>query len=128
MRLLLDTHVLLCAAADSDRLSSDARTLLEDGANEIYYSAACLWELAIKTPLRRRDFRVDLATLEAVLPAMGLVELPVTGAHGAGVAKLPPIHRDPFDRLLIAQSLAERLTLVTHDAALRRYGTDLCLV
>ena len=122
MRLLLDTHLLLWAVASSKRLPREARELLEDDSNEVYYSAASIWEIAIKSSLGRKHFRVDLAELVATLPDMGLIELPVTAAHAAGVTSLPPIHRDPFDRLLIAQSLAEPLTLLTDDAILARYG------
>jgi PIN domain nuclease of toxin-antitoxin system len=121
VRLLLDTHLLLWAAARSARLPREARGLLEDQDNEVYYSAASIWEIAIKSSLRRKDFRIDLAQLLATLPAMGLVELPITAAHAAGVTTLPPIHRDPFDRLLIAQSLIEPLTLLTNDALIDRY-------
>jgi PIN domain nuclease of toxin-antitoxin system len=121
VRLLLDTHLLLWAAAGSNRLPGEARELLADDRNDVYYSAASIWEIAIKSSLRRRDFRIDLAQLLAALPEMGLVELPVTAAHAAGVTGLPPIHRDPFDRLLIAQSIAEPLTLLTNDAILGRY-------
>lgn len=128
MRLLLDTHMLLWAAADSERLPRQARELLEDGANDAYYSAASIWEIAIKSALRRKDFRIDLAALETTLPAMGLIELPVTAAHAAGVARLPPIHRDPFDRLLIAQSIAEPLTLLTNDGILGRYAGSVRIV
>lgn len=128
MRFLLDTHVLLWAAASSKRLSREARELLEDENNDIYYSAASIWEIAIKSSLRRKDFRIDLAALLATLPDMGLVELPVTAAHAAGVTSLPPIHRDPFDRLLMAQSIAEPLTLLTNDAILRRYRVGVHVV
>jgi PIN domain nuclease of toxin-antitoxin system len=128
VRLLLDTHVLLWAAARSNRLPRQARELLEDDGNDAYYSAASIWEIAIKVALGRKDLRIDLAALLAALPAVGLVELPVTGAHAAGVARLPPIHRDPFDRLLIAQSIAEPLTLVTNDAILGRYRVGVRLV
>ena len=121
MRLLLDTHLLLWAAANSKRLPGEARALLEDSGNDAYYSAASIWEIAIKSSLRRSDFRIDIDALLAVLPKMGLTELPVGAAHAASVAKLPPIHRDPFDRLLIAQSIAEPLTLLTNDALLTRY-------
>lgn len=121
MRLLLDTHLLLWAAASSERLPREARELLEDDDNEVYYSAASIWEIAIKSALGRKDFRIDLARLLATLPEMGLVELPITAVHAAGVTKLPPIHRDPFDRLLIAQSVVEPLTLLTNDALLDRY-------
>lgn len=121
MRLLLDTHLLLWAAARSQRLPREARELLEDDDNEVYYSAASIWEIAIKSSLRRKDFRIDIARLLTTLPEMGLVKLPITAIHAAGVARLPPIHRDPFDRLLIAQSLVEPLTLLTNDGLLDRY-------
>jgi PIN domain nuclease of toxin-antitoxin system len=121
VRLLLDTHLLLWAAASSARLPREARELLQDHSNDVYYSAASIWEIAIKSSLRRKDFRVDLTQLLAMLPEMGLVELPVTAAHAAGVTSLPPIHRDPFDRLLIAQSIMEPLALLTNDALLDRY-------
>jgi len=121
VRLLLDTHLLLWAAASSKRLPREARELMEDDSNDVYYSAASIWEIAIKSSLRRKDFRIDLPHLLATLPEMGLVELPLTAAHAAGVTGLPAIHRDPFDRLLIAQSIAEPLTLLTNDALLERY-------
>ena len=121
MRLLLDTHLLLWAAASSKRLPREARELMEDDSNDVYYSAASIWEIAIKSSLRRKDFRIDLPRLLATLPEMGLVELPITAAHAAGVTGLPPIHRDPFDRLLIAQSITEPLTLLTNDALLESY-------
>lgn len=121
MRLLLDTHLLLWAAANSKRLPRTARELLEDETNEVYYSAASIWEIAIKSSLGRKDFRVDLASLQSVLPDMDFIELPVTAAHAAGITRLPLIHRDPFDRLLIAQSIAEPLTLLTNDSVLGRY-------
>ena len=121
MRLLLDTHLLLWAAASSKRIPREARNLVEDPANDAYFSAASIWEIAIKISLRRVHFHIDLAALRKALPAMGLTELPVSAAHAAGVSKLPPIHRDPFDRLLIAQSITEPLTLLTSDALLARY-------
>jgi PIN domain nuclease of toxin-antitoxin system len=117
----LNAHLLLWAAARSARLPHESRELLEDEDNEVYYSAASTWEIAIKSSLRRKDFRVDLTQLLDILPQMGLIELPVTAAHAAGVIGLPFIHRDLFDRLLIAQSLAEPLTLLTNDALLKRY-------
>lgn len=128
MRLLLDTHLLLWAVASSKRLPREARELLENEANEAYYSAASIWEIAIKMSLGRKDFRVELGALQATLPDMGLLELPVTAAHAAGVTKLPLIHRDPFDRLLIAQSLAVPLTLLTNDAFLGRYKASVRVI
>ena len=121
MRLLLDTHLLLWAAANSKRLSREARELLEDAGNDVYYNAASIWEIAIKSSLRRKDFRIQLPQLLSALPEMGLIELPITAVHAAGVSSVPPIHRDPFDRLLLAQSLTEPLVLLTNDALLERY-------
>lgn len=122
MRLLVDTHLLLWAVADSRRLPAEARRLMEDPRHDVRYSAASLWEIAIKIGLRRRDFRVDLARLQAALSEMGFVELPVTGAHAERLAELPPVHKDPFDRMLVAQSLAEPLILLTNDGLLADYG------
>ena len=128
MRLLVDTHLLLWAVASSDRLSSGARALIEDPANEVYYSAASIWEIAIKSALRRKDFPVNVPALLAALPKMGFIELPVTGAHAARVVQLADIHRDPFDRLLVAQSIVEPLTLLTNDALLARYRDSIRVV
>lgn len=124
MRLLLDTHVLLWAVGMSGRLSAATRQMLETPDNEVYYSAANLWEIAIKSSLRRMDFQVDPEQLLAVLPAMDLTELPITARHAAAVARLPPLHRDPFDRLLIAQSQVEPMILLTNDELLVQYGAS----
>jgi PIN domain nuclease of toxin-antitoxin system len=128
VRLLVDTHLLLWAVASSSQLPRGARALMEDPANEVYYSAASIWEIAIKSALGRKDFRVDVPSLLAALQRMGFVELPVTGAHAARVAQLKNIHRDPFDRLLVAQSIVEPLTLLTNDALLARYGDGIRVV
>jgi PIN domain nuclease of toxin-antitoxin system len=128
VRVLIDTHLLLWAVASSRRLPKEARALLLDTSNEVYYSAASVWEVAIKNALRRRDFRADPAVLVRALAESGFSELPVTAAHAARVAGLPAIHRDPFDRLLVAQSLAEPMTLLTNDAALLGYGPLVQLV
>ena len=128
MRLLVDTHLLLWAAASSSQLPHGTRALIEDPANEVYYSAASIWEIAIKSALRRKDFRVDVPALLAALPRMGFVELPVTGVHAARVVQLGNIHRDPFDRLLVAQSVVEPLTLLTNDRLLARYGEGIRVV
>jgi PIN domain nuclease of toxin-antitoxin system len=128
MRLLLDTHLVLWAVAMSTRLPAKARELLEDASNEIYCSAASLWEIAIKSALRRADLDVDLRLLRAALPEMAILELPVDGRHIERLATLPPIHKDPFDRLLIAQALAEPLVLLTSDATVARYGEGVLVV
>ena len=122
MRLLVDTHLLLWATARSRRLPRAARLLLEDPANEVLFSAASLWEIVIKAALRRPDFKVDVAALRPAFTAMGFAELPVSGAHAERLASLPPVHKDPFDRMLVAQSLAEPLVLLTNDGVLADYG------
>ena len=121
MRLLLDTHLVLWAVAMSDRLPSEARALLKDSSNQVYCSVASLWEIAIKVGLRRPDFQVDLPALRTVLPEMAIQELPVAGSHAEKLNELPSIHKDPFDRILIAQSMVEPLLLLTNDAILARY-------
>jgi PIN domain nuclease of toxin-antitoxin system len=128
MRLLLDTHVLLWTVAASRRLSKEARQLIEDPENDVFYSAASLWEIAIKSSLRRSDFRIDVAAFHAALPATGLVELPIRGVHAIAVTRLPEVHRDPFDRLLVAQSVTEPLVLVTNDEILGGYPAAVRLV
>lgn len=121
MKLLLDTQVLLWAAGQPERLSSSARRLLANPSNDLLFSAASLWEITIKHALGRPDFRVQARVLRRGLLDNGYVEVPVTGEHAVNVASLPPIHRDPFDRLLLAQALCEGVTLVTADAQLARY-------
>ena len=128
MRLLLDTHLLLWAAAKSRRLPRAVRPLLEDTENEVFYSAASLWEIVIKSSLRRSDFNVDVAVLRSALAQMGFEELPVSGDHAERLASLPPLHKDPFDRMLVAQSLAEPLVLLTNDAVLGEYGKSVKVV
>ena len=122
MRLLVDTHLLLWATASSRRLPRAARRLLEDPANEVHFSAASLWEIVIKAALRKPDFRVDVALLRPALAQMGFSELAVSGAHAERLASLPPIHKDPFDRLIAAQSLELGLPLATVDPAMALFG------
>ena len=121
MKLLLDTHVLLWAAGTPRRLPRAARALLEDEANELVFSAASLWEVAIKQQLGREDFRADVRLLRRGLLDNGYTELPVTSAHAVALDLLPPLHKDPFDRMLIAQALVEGIMLLTADANLARY-------
>jgi len=128
MRLLVDTHLLLWAAAKSRRLPKAARPLLEDPANEVFFSAASLWEIVIKASLRKGDFDVDVAVLRPALAEIGFTELPISGAHAERLAALPPLHRDPFDRMLVAQSLAEPLLLLTNDGVLGDYGESVMVV
>jgi PIN domain nuclease of toxin-antitoxin system len=121
MRLLIDTHLLLWSAGQSSRLSPQARSLIGDPDNELLFSAASLWEIAIKAGLGRRDFRVDPTRLRRGLLINGYRELAVTGEHAVAVTGLPAIHKDPFDRLLLAQSIIEDVTLLTSDAVIAQY-------
>jgi PIN domain nuclease of toxin-antitoxin system len=128
MKLLLDTHLLLWAAGQPDRLSRKARTLLENPAHELLFSAASIWEIAIKRGLGRDDFRVDPRLLRRGLLDNGYEELPITSEHALAIGTLPPLHKDPFDRVLIAQSLAEGITLLTVDPVLAQYPAPVQLV
>jgi PIN domain nuclease of toxin-antitoxin system len=121
MKLLLDTHVLLWAAEQPGRLPRAARALLADPRNEPMFSAASLWEIAIKSGLGRDDFQVDARLLPRGLLDNGYGELPVASEHAAAIDGLPPIHKDPFDRLLIAQSMVEGITLLTNDPLVAQY-------
>jgi PIN domain nuclease of toxin-antitoxin system len=120
--VLLDTHLVLWAALEPGRLSAKAARLFRSRDTELAFSVATLWEVAIKSSLGRPDFQVDAAALRAGLLGQGLVELPVAAEHALRVASLPWVHRDPFDRLLVAQALVDRHTLATQDAVLAGYG------
>jgi PIN domain nuclease of toxin-antitoxin system len=122
VNLLLDTHYLLWAAAREDLLSVQARELIEDKANRLWFSVASLWEVAIKRALDRPDFRTDAGTLRAGLLSAGYEELAVEGRHVLVLSALPSLHRDPFDRLLLAQATAEGMRLLTADSRLAIYG------
>lgn len=128
MRILLDTHILLWSVAQSDRLPPAARELLENMENSLYCSVASLWEIAIKTSLGRPDFVVDLHKLRQALGRVGIAELTVEGTHTETLLRLPPIHKDFFDRMLVAQSMAEPLVLLTNDAILAEYWDGVKLV
>jgi PIN domain nuclease of toxin-antitoxin system len=128
MRLLLDTHVLLWAAYLPERLPAGAAALLSDAANELLFSAASIWEVAIKSGLGREDFDADPHVLRRELLDNGYTELVITGAHTAGVAGLPDIHRDPFDRLLVSQARLEGITLLTADTKVAEYGAPARLI
>lgn len=121
MKRLLDTHLILWAAADAAELPSRARALIQDPAYTLLFSVASLWEIVIKRGLDRDDFQVDPHVLRRNLLDAGYVELPITSAHVLAVEQLPAIHRDPFDRLLIAQAISEGVTLLTHDHTVARY-------
>jgi PIN domain nuclease of toxin-antitoxin system len=121
VKLLLDTHLLLWAAGEPRRLPAAARRLIGDKRHELHFSAASLWEIAIKQALGRADFHADPGVLRRGLLDNGYAEVPVNGEHAVAVTVLPPLHRDPFDRILIAQAVVEGMQLVTADAQVARY-------
>lgn len=128
MRLLLDTHLLLWAAGQVEKLSSTALALLSDTDNELLFSSASLWEITIKKGLGRSDFRADPRRLWRMLLAHGYQELPVAGVHAIAVERLPTLHKDPFDRILIAQAREEGLILLTVDESVIAYGEGILRV
>ncbi|OYO31939.1 type II toxin-antitoxin system VapC family toxin [Janthinobacterium sp. PC23-8] len=121
MKLLLDTHLLLWAAGDPGRMSPVALALIEDAGNELFFSAASLWEISIKHGLGRVDFQADPRVLRRALLDNGYSELPIISEHAVAIEGLPPIHKDPFDRMLVAQATVEGITLLTADALLAQY-------
>jgi len=121
MKLLLDTHVLLWAAGQPERLPAKARRILGEEQNLLLFSAASLWEIAIKRGLRRKDFQVDPRLLRRGLLDNGYQELPILSQHVVAIEDLPAIHKDPFDRLLVAQATVEGVTLLTVDPVIGRY-------
>lgn len=121
MKLLLDTALLLWAAGLPERLSAAASKLLSDPRNQLLFSAASLWEIAIKNSLGRDDFRVEPRLLRRGLLDNGYIELPITSQHAVSIDTLPALHKDPFDRLLLAQALCEGIVLLTTDTQLAQY-------
>lgn len=118
-RLLLDTHVLLWWLADAPQLGMAAREAIADPRNQVFVSAATTWEIAIKTQLGKLQAPADI---ESITESEGFSLLPITLFHGQQAGHLPPLHRDPFDRMLVAQTSAEGLVLVTDDEQIVRYG------
>lgn len=121
MRLLLDTHLLLWAAGQSGKLPPAARKLIASSRNTLYFSVASLWEIAIKRTLGRDDFQADAGVLRRGLLENAYAELMITGEHAVAVGLLPALHKDPFDRILVAQAAVEGMTLVTADAQVAKY-------
>ncbi len=121
MKLLLDTHLLLWAAAMPEKLSRQARTLINTEENHLYFSAASMWEVVTKSQLGRRDFEVDARVLRRGLLDNGYHELNITSEHAVRLESLPVLHKDPFDRMLVAQAITEGLILLTSDKQLTRY-------
>lgn len=128
MRLLLDTHVALWAIADDERLSSRARNLISDPENEVHVSAASVWEVAIKHALSRKRMPVGGAEAQGYFDMAGYLPVGISAEHAAAVERLPSIHADPFDRILVAQSLVEPFRLLTHDKTVARYHDSIILI
>lgn len=122
MRILLDTDVLLWALIEPKRLPRAVRDQIEDGRNEVFFSAASIWEIAIKSKIKRRSLRFTADQIAAAAVKTGFTELTIGAAAAARVGHLPPHHRNPFDRLLIAQAMEEPTHFFTADAPLKAYG------
>ena len=121
MKLLLDTHLLLWAAGEPRRLSKQARALIDNPENELLFSAASLWEVAVKRGLGREDFKVDARLLRRGLLDNGYSELPIISDHVVATESLPLIHKDSFDRILVSQATVEGITLLTVDSLVSQY-------
>lgn len=121
MKLLLDTHLLLWAAQGVEQLPLDAHALMSDPENELLFSVASLWEIVIKNGLGRKDFKVDPRLLRRCLLDNDYHELPILSEHAVAIGTLPPIHKDPFDRILVAQAMVEGITLLTADGQVAKY-------
>ena len=121
MKFLLDTQLLMWAAGQPEKLARAARKLLANPDNELLFSAVSIWEIAIKSSLGREDFRVEPRLLRRGLLDNGYIELTVTSQHAVSIDSLPALHRDPFDRLLVAQATTEGITLLTGDAQVAQY-------
>ena len=121
MRLLIDTHLLLWAADEEERLSTKAKTVMADPGNTLMFSSVNIWEIVVKRNLNRPDFAVDPRRFRHDLLMGGYEEISVTSQHALELVGLPLIHRDPFDRLLIAQAMSEGAMLVTADRRIARY-------
>ncbi len=121
MKFLLDTHFILWLPIGGRGIKRTARALLENSGNEFLFSAASLWEIALKRARYRGTFGFDPREIRMQMFENGYEELPVSGKHVLGVEALAPIHKDPFDRLLIAQAIVEGITLLTVDATVASY-------
>ena len=122
MNILLDTHVALWAITDSPRLRAPARDLIASSSNQVWISAATIWEISIKHTLARGDMPVSGSEALRYFNASGFRMLPVEAEHAMAVETLPAHHQDPFDRILVAQALTEPMRLITHDATVARYS------
>ncbi|STX55659.1 Ribonuclease VapC22 [Legionella beliardensis] len=121
MKVLLDTHLILWAAGFPNELPIKARDIIEDESNELFFSAASIWEIAIKSSLQKDNFAVDVRVLRRNLLDNTYIELPIESVHAVFIQNLPPIHKDPFDKILIAQATQEGITLLTSDSIVAQY-------
>ncbi len=128
MKLLLDTHIALWAISDDPRLSEAARTLITAPENEIFVSAASIWEISIKHGLTRSNMPISGREALTYFSESGYRLLAITPEHAASIETLPSLHTDPFDRMLVAQALYEPLRLVTHDTQVAQYNDTIMLV
>jgi len=120
VRLLLDTHILLWWLSDDRKLAKNARDIIANSSNDVLVSSASVWEIAIKAALGRIEIELD--DLEDAIMRNGFRPLPIGFRHAVTVGRLPAVHRDPFDRMLVAQASVEELRLVSHDRVFERYG------
>jgi PIN domain nuclease of toxin-antitoxin system len=128
MKILPDSHLLVWYFAQSEKLPNSARLLMAATENQLFFSSASIWELTIKFVAGRSDFTFPPSVLRKSLLDNGFTEVPITSKHGLGVANLPPIHKDPFDRILIAQAIAEDMVLMTSDETIAQYEGPIQLV
>jgi PIN domain nuclease of toxin-antitoxin system len=127
-KYLLDTHLLLWASLNSNKLSQVARVIMNNKDNELIFSAASIWEIAIKSQLGRPDFQVNASVFRTGLVSNGYLEMDITGVHGVEAGRLPAIHSDPFDRMLVAQANTEGVILLTADQQISSYVGNIILV
>ncbi|TCL06189.1 type II toxin-antitoxin system VapC family toxin [Sodalis ligni] len=121
---LLDTHVLIWAAGEPERLNSKVIDILSNEKNRLYFSSVSIQEIAIKTDLNKPDFSIDAEALTEGLLEAGYTELPMTSRHASGISGLPVMHKNPFDRLLVAQAKAENLNFITNDGIIIKFFSD----
>lgn len=128
MKYLLDTHLILWAASSPGKISRQGLSIIEHEDSVLLFSAASMWEITIKSSLGRSDFNVNPHLLRRGLLDNGWEELPITSSHAIAVEHLPPIHKDPFDRILLAQAEVEGIVLLTTDELMARYAVSVQLV
>ncbi|CAB3804989.1 type II toxin-antitoxin system VapC family toxin [Pararobbsia alpina] len=121
MKVLLDTHLIIWAAEDDNALPQEAREIIQELDNTLYFSVASIWEIVIKSTLGRDDFQIDARVLRRNLRDSGYEELSIEAPHAFEIERLPLLHKDPFDRILLGQSIVEGIVLLTHDDHIRQY-------